>query len=74
MIMTLVFSLIVAVAAKKDFHSKNFKPRLLASFSYNRVSLSFSMIVDLLDKQIERRVLMKTPNRRSKLHRHPETI
>ena len=63
----------IAIAAKKGFY-KNFKLRLLASFSYNRVSLSFSMIIDLFDKQIERRVLMKTFSRRSELHRHPEAI
>ena len=32
------------------------------------------MIVDLFDKQIERRVLMMTPSRMNELHRHPEAI
>ena len=49
MIMILVFPLIIAIAAKKDFH-ENFKLRLLAPFLYNRVFLSFSMIVDLFGK------------------------
>ena len=71
--MTLVFPLAAAVAAKKSFHEDS-KLRLLAPFSYNRVSLSFSMIVDLFGKQIERRILMMTPSRRSELHRHPEAI
>ena len=35
---------------------------------------SFSIIVDLFDKQIERRVFMITLSRRSKLHRYPEAI
>ena len=47
--MIFIFLLTTAIVAKKDFH-KNFKLRLLASFSYNRVLLSFDMIINLFNE------------------------
>ena len=73
MIMILIHSLTATIAVNKDFH-ENFKLRLLASFSCNRVSFIFDVFVDLFDKQIERHMLKIRLSRGSQLHRHTEAI
>ena len=71
--MILIYSLIAAIAAKKDLH-ENFKLRLLAPFSCNRVFFIFDAFVDLFDEQIERHMLIILLSRGSELHRHIEAI
>ena len=48
--------------------------QMLASFSCNRVSLSFDMIIDLFNQQIERRMLIIPLSTESQLHKYTEAI
>ena len=72
-IMIFVFSLIVAIVTKKNFH-ENLKFQLLASFSCNRVFLNFSMIINLFNEQIERRMLIMFLNKKRQLHKYIKAI